>query len=208
MTVHQYGVYANQSLIADASDEELVTAACLGCGDSLTVLLTRYLPFITRKAVTADHSFLDQDDLIQEGMIALLRAIRCYQNGRNASFVTYAVTCINNSIRSTLRTSARLKHLPLLHYVTLDEEHITMQTDQQYCAAATSSPETLVIKKEEYAFIWQAIRSLLSELEREILMLYLNGLTYDQMAARLGITGKSVDNALQRARKKLGAAMR
>ncbi len=208
MTVLQCGVYTNSYITADTPDEELVTAARSGCDDSLTALLARYQPLITRKAVSCEHSFMDQDDLIQEGMIALLRAIRFYQSGRSASFITFAVTCINNSIRTALRSGEQFKHMPMRNYVSLDEDEARAYLSRQSFALNVSSPETLVIKKEEYALIRQKIRSLLSGLEREILMLYLKGLTYEQMAARLGVTCKSVDNALQRARKKLGAVMR
>ncbi len=151
---------------------------------------------------------MDEDDFIQEGLIALLRAIRFYRSDRSAAFVTFAVTCINNSFRSALRSGELIKHLPLRGYVSLDEYQAVGGIDYQSNSHNDCSPETLVIKKEEYALINQTIRSLLSGLEREILMLYLKGLTYGQMAVRLGVTSKTVDNALQRARKKLGAVMR
>ncbi len=208
MTVPQCGVYARFGLKTDAPDEQLVAAARLGCDESITVLLARYLPLITRKAVACGHSFLDEDDFIQEGLIALLRAIRFYQTDKSTAFVTFAVTCINNSIRSALRSGELLKHMPLRGYVSLDEYLEGGGVASPSNAHNGYSPETLVIKKEEYALINQTIRSLLSGLEREILMLYLKGLTYEQMATRLGVTNKSVDNALQRARKKLGAVLR
>ncbi len=208
MMVLQCGTYAGYGAKAQASDEQLVAAARLGCDDSITALLIRYLPFITRKAVACGHSFMDEDDFIQEGLIALFRAICFYKNDKSATFVTFATTCINNSFRSALRSGELLKHKPLRSYVSLEEHNAASDIYRTGDANNGCSPETLVIKKEEYALIKQTIRSLLSGLEREILMLYLKGLTYEQMAVRLGVTRKAVDNALQRARKKLGAVVR
>lgn len=202
------GVQADLPATAEVSDEALVASARMGCDDSLTALFVRYRPVIAKKAVACGHPFLDQDDLVQEGMLALLRAVRFYRSDREASFFTFALTCINNSIRSALRSGEQIKHRPMRDYISLDENSTGETAALRVLAQQDGSPEDLVIKMEEYALIRQKIRSLLSGLEREILMLYLKGSTYEQVAAQMGVTEKSVDNALQRARKKLGAAMR
>ncbi|MFA9381807.1 MAG: sigma factor, partial [Acetanaerobacterium sp.] len=144
MTIHLHGVYADLNITENTPDEVLVTAARVGCDDSLTVLIARFLPVISRRAMDSEHSFLEKDDLIQEGMIALLRAIRFYQADRNATFATFATACINNSIRSALKATRRFKHMPLNNYVSLSEERAEDHIAQQLCANYTSSPETLV----------------------------------------------------------------
>ncbi len=207
MPKHLRGVIAGSMNAVNTADEVLVAKARNGCDDSLAVLIARYLPLISAKARGYEYSFLEKDDLVQEGMIALLKAIRSFVEEKGTSFNTFAVICIDNSIKSAVRSAGRLKHMPLNNYVPLYSDDIGGQFYDQLSASSAGSPEALVIKKEEYALLKRKIATLLSGFEREILTLYLNGCTYEEMAAKLSVTVKSVDNALQRVRRKFGLVM-
>lgn len=207
MPKHLGGVIALYEGSQATADEVLVAKARSGCDDSLTALMARYLPLISTKARGYGYSFLEKDDLVQEGMIALLKAIRSFVEEKGTSFNTFAAICIDNSIKSAVRSAGRLKHMPLNNYVPLYSDDISNQFSENFSAHSAGSPEALVIKKEEYALIKRNTATLLSGFEREILMLYLNGCTYEQMAAQLSVTVKSVDNALQRVRRKFCLVM-
>lgn len=187
------------------SDEELALKAREGNDECLAVLIMRYLKVINLKAAGQSAGFLETDDLIQEGMIAVIKAIRTYNCEKAASFSTYASTCIENSIKTAVQYAGRQKHQPLNDYLPIHSEEISTRLSDKLAENSMNSPEALVIKKEEFAFLKKKITSLLSEFERKILMLYLKGCTYKKMSDELGVAPKAVDNALQRVRKKLAS---
>lgn len=154
------------------------------------------MPYIQKRANSISIAGLDADDLVQEGLIGLFRAVESYDAAQGASFSTYAITCINNSITSAVKQAARKKHLPLSGYISLDEEDTGM-------VSGGATPEELTIANEAYAALQTKINDNLSDFERDVLALYLEGYDYLAVAKRLDTTPKSVDNALQRARKKL-----
>ena len=162
---------------------------------ALAKLMTDYMPYIQKKAARVRVVGLETDDLMQEGLMGLFRAIQTYQSAEGASFATYAKTCIDNGIRTAVKQASRKKHLPLAAYLPLSEE--------EGSADGSASPEERTIADEEYAALLQKIHQELSRLERDVLALYLKGYDYVAVAKRLDTTPKSVDNALQRARRKL-----
>ena len=144
----------------------------------------------------------DSEDLIQEGMLGLLSAIREYDREKGASFRTYAQRCIHNRIRSAVRSDQRLKNAPLNDGVPLDD---VLSDESQSLSAHyfTRSPEEQVLARETVKEFISAYSRCLSKLEAEILGLYLDGLTYGEMAAATGRDVKAIDNAVQRIRHKL-----
>jgi RNA polymerase sporulation-specific sigma factor len=147
----------------------------------------------------------DTEDLIQEGMIGLFKAIRDYDLGRDASFHTFADLCISRQMYTAVRASGRKKHAPLNSYISLYSNGA--EDDAQLLNALTSStewnPESLFIDRENIQDLERAIEEQLSSMEKEVLDLYMTGMSYTKIAKVLGRDEKSTDNALQRIRGKL-----
>ena len=147
----------------------------------------------------------DSEDLIQEGMLGLLTAIRQFDSEMNASFKTYAEICIKSRMYSAVKSAARLKHLPLNDCLSLD--HILSEESQTQLAANPEAfrrtPEEQVLARESKIEFYNASAQQLSKLEKQVLELYLDGLSYSEIALRTHRNEKSVDNAVQRIRRKL-----
>jgi len=184
------------------SDEQLQALAVSGESGAEDALARRYVRLVR---ICARPYFLiggDSEDLLQEGMLGLLMAMREYDPGKGASFHTYAETCIRNRIQSAIRSASRKKHAPLndgvsLDYVLSDE---SQSLGDQFISR---SPEEQVLARETEKELISASVKRLSALEAQILSLYLDGLSYQEMAAVSGRDVKAVDNAVQRIRKKL-----
>ena len=181
------------------SDEQLVVRAKDGDDEALTALIQRYAPFVRMRAGAYGVKELDADDLYQEGMIALLTAVRNYCAGLNSSFRTFASVCINNKLNSALRAHMREKNAPMRGYLSLSEPEVP----EEALTAHTLDPEQLVIQSEETDARNRRIETLLSLFERQVLKLYLSSYSYEEMSKQLGSSTKAVDNALQRVRRKL-----
>lgn len=181
------------------SDEQLVARAKDGDDEALTALIQRYAPFVRMRAGAYGVKELDADDLYQEGMIALLTAVRNYCAGLNSSFRTFAPVCINNKLNSALRAHMREKNAPMRGYLSLSEPEVP----EEALTAHTLDPEQLVIQSEETDARNRRIETLLSLFERQVLKLYLSSYSYEEMSKQLGSSTKAVDNALQRVRRKL-----
>ena len=181
------------------SDEQLVVRAKDGDDEALTALIQRYAPFVRMRAGAYGVKELDADDLYQEGMIALLTAVRNYCAGLNSSFRTFASVCINNKLNSALRAHMREKNAPMRGYLSLSEPEVP----EEALTAHTLDPEQLVIQSEETDARNRRIETLLSLFERQGLKLYLSSYSYEEMSKQLGSSTKAVDNALQRVRRKL-----
>lgn len=181
------------------SDEQLVVRAKDGDDEALTALIQRYAPFVRMRAGAYGVKELDADDLYQEGMIALLTAVRNYCAGLNSSFRTFASVCINNKLNSALRAHMREKNAPMRGYLSLSEPEVP----EEALTAHTLDPEQLVIQSEETDARNRRIETLLSLFERQVLKLYLRSYSYEEMSKQLGSSTKAVDNALQRVRRKL-----
>ncbi|MEE0210839.1 MAG: sigma-70 family RNA polymerase sigma factor [Negativibacillus sp.] len=180
------------------SDEQLVLSARSGDTEQLAQLIVRFLPDIRAKASRYTPVGLEQEDLIQEGLIGLLQAVKGYDSTRNASFATFASRCILFRILGTVRLFLEQKHLPLNNYLPIDSAQVLAELSDR-----DGDPLEAYLKQEEEQLRRQKIKTLLSGLEQETLTLYLNGLSYEEMAQQLGCATKAVDNALQRVRRKL-----
>ena len=150
----------------------------------------------------------DSEDLIQEGMIGLFKAVRDYDVGRDASFSTFAELCINRQMYTAVQASKRQKHFPLNTYISLDSEASGddkegMNLAELLANRAELSPEDMFLDKERVAYLERLIEEELSEFEKQVLDLYMTGMSYSQIAKVLGRDEKATDNALQRLKSKI-----
>ena len=184
-----------ENALDDARLVELVRA---GDETALSVLFERYTPAVRRHSRTNGVAGIEPEDLMQEGMLGLFSAVLTFDPKQGASFATYADVCIRRRISSARRVASGKKHLPLSGYLSLsgDSPACTLVNDQD-------NPEEQTISSEDISQIRRMMEEKLSDLERWVLERYLNGETYEAIAWKLGITSKTVDNALQRIRRKL-----
>lgn len=181
-------------------DEQLAAQAQQGSDAAYTFLISRYVSFVKSRAFGYRDSDVEPEDLAQEGMIGLMMAIRSYRQGLGASFRTYAGLCIDRAIISAVRSTLRAKAVPsssLIPIDTLEEGGYPLAAD------AVGDPETALLVIEEKSRLRKRFSHILSELELDVLVLYLGGCSYEEIACRLGSTPKTIDNALQRVRRKL-----
>ncbi len=187
------------------SDEQLIERLRDGDDKIMDYILGKYKPLVLGKANAMYLIGGDTDDLIQEGMIGLFKAIRDYRADRESSFFHFAELCITRQLYSAVEASNRKKHAPLNSYVSLysktDEEGKslaeTLPTD------GMDDPEEMVIEQENIELFWENVRKRLSPLERKVLDAYLTGLNYRQIAEQFGKTPKAIDNALSRIKSKI-----
>ena len=177
----------------EQTDEELIARIRSGETGVTEYLLEKYKPLVKKQARTMYLMGGENEDLIQEGMIGLFRAISTYRQGEG-SFYGFALLCINRQMYTAVQASARKKHEPLNAYVSLDEEPQMPLED---------SPETMLLLQEKEGKREAMIARHLSSLEKKVLALYLEGMSYGQIAEQIGRPEKSVDNAIQRLKKKL-----
>lgn len=149
----------------------------------------------------------DREDIVQEGMIGLFKAIRDYKEDKLSSFKAFAELCITRQIITAIKTATRQKHIPLNSYVSLDKPIYDEESDRTLLdvisEAKVTDPEEMIISQEEYTDIESKISELLSDLERKVLSLYLDGRSYQEISEQLNRHVKSIDNALQRVKRKL-----
>ena len=188
------------------ADEALCSLGASGDRIAEEALVMRYNRLVR---VCARPYFLaggDSEDLIQEGMVGLLNAIREYDPGKGSSFRTYAETCIRNRILSAIRAAARDKHTPLNHYVSYETPLLDGNTDSYPLSASRQpqqNPEDMLISREERRERLGTLKGQLSGFEAQILDLYLRGLSYVEIASEVDRSPKAVDNAVQRIRRKV-----
>lgn len=180
------------------TDEELLTLIREGEEDCMDILIERYKRQVRNQARALYLIGGDGDDLIQEGMLGLFKAIRDYSPEKSASFEAFARLCISRQLYSAVQAAGRMKHAPLNTYVELSE-----QLERQEDRPKGKSPEELLIDRENTQGMQERIEKLLSPMEQEILRSYMEGESYTEIAERMGKKAKSVDNALQRIRRKL-----
>lgn len=187
------------------SDETLCAQALSGDREAEGLLVVRYTRLVRACARPFFLAGGDSEDLIQEGMIGLLSAVRGFDAGKGVSFRTYAEVCIRNRLRSAMKSAARDKHTPLNTSVSLGDAPFDGErgpyADPQG-PPRVENPEDVIIDREERHRRIEALRSKLSRLERKVLELYLEGLSCGEIASRVGKPPKSVDNAVQRIRRK------
>ena len=199
---------------SELSDEELIERLRDGEEPITEYIMNKYKNLVRSKAKSMYILGADSEDLIQEGMIGLFKALRDYDAGRDASFLTFAELCISRQIYTAVQASRRKKHIPLNTYVSLysdaaergegDGEH--MELVNAIVAQSGQNPEDTVIDRENLQVLEQIIDQELSSFEKQVLDLYLTGMSYVQIARVLGKDGKSADNALQRIKSKLRKA--
>ena len=180
------------------SDAVLVDKAKEGDTEALSQLILRYLPAMRQLAARCSQNQADRDDYIQEGLIGLVYAVQSYNTARNASFKTYCMMCARSKIQNQVARQHNNKHLALQNYLPLEELDFSKGN-----ACPQGDPYSIVAGQEEREFLQEQAKTLLSGLEQETLTLYLSGHSYEEMAVLLNSTTKSVDNALQRVRRKL-----
>lgn len=187
-----------QTMPLTISDQELVLSAKDGDEDALNLLIHRYAFFVRMRARAFSKGMLDADDLYQEGMIALLSAVRGFREEKCGSFKTFVAVCVNNKLRNAVTAHMREKNAPMRGYLSLSDTE-----DEELLTDVSEDPAQMVIVGEELALRRKKMDELLSSFERQVLVLYLRAFSYGEMASSLGTTVKSVDNALQRVRRKL-----
>lgn len=177
------------------TDEELVALCKNNDGEAFSVLTERYIPVAGIYAARYSGAAIEKDDLTQEGMLGFIAAVYAFRKEHGISFSSFAGHCIKNRIVSSVRTISSKKRIPLELTVPIEE--------RQDSPSNELSPEESLISRQETERISLLIEKELSEKERSVFLLYLQGLRYGQIAAECGCTAKSVDSTLQRVRKKL-----
>lgn len=188
------------------TDEALVTLAQQGDGAAMEELYHRYKNMVRLNARPYFLISGDRDDLIQEGMIGFYKAVRDYDGDKNAAFATFAELCVTRQIKSALRSSNRQKHIPLNNYISLYSPAGENETREliETIGAEGMDVEGDYISRETAQSIFAKLESSLTPLEKRTLELFLQGLTYQEIAEKANCTKKSVDNALSRIKGKLG----
>lgn len=202
------GRYADYS---NCSDSELIDRLRRGEESIMDYICDKYKDLVRSKAKSMFILGADNDDLIQEGMIGLFKAVRDFDLGRDASFFTFADLCISRQMYTAVQASKRQKHLPLNTYVSLDEEGSSPEGEgreglllgELLADKSEMSPEEMFLDKERVIYLQKVIADELSDFEKQVLDLYLTGMGYAQIAKVLGREEKATDNALQRLKAKI-----
>ena len=199
MSKHDYDSMQDEEIVAIAQSE--------GEGEALEYLLNKYKNFVRAKARSYFLIGADHEDIVQEGMIGLYKAIRDYRGDRSAPFHTFAELCITRQIITAIKTATRQKHIPLNSYVSLNRPIYEEDPDRTLLDVITeevpSNPESMLIDREDLSTIEGRIGEMLSDLEKEILIRYVEGKSYVEIAEEMNRHVKSIDNALQRIKRKL-----
>ena len=191
------------------TDSELIDRLRRGEESIMDYICDKYKNLVRSKAKSMFILGADSEDLIQEGMIGLFKAVRDFDSGRDASFHTFAELCISRQMYTAVQASKRQKHFPLNTYVSLDSsEAVSDGQDGMILAElladrAEQSPEELFLDKERVAYLEEAIERELSDFEHQVLDLYMTGMSYTEIAKVLGRDEKATDNALQRLKGKI-----
>lgn len=189
------------------NDEDIVMEAKGGDIIALEFLINKYKNFVKAKARSYFLIGADREDIIQEGMIGLYKAIRDFRGDKLSSFRAFAELCITRQIITAIKTATRQKHIPLNSYVSLNKPIYDEDSDRTLldilAGTKITDPEELMINREEYNDIEFKMGEILSELEWKVLTLYLEGKSYQEIAVELRRHVKSIDNALQRVKRKL-----
>ena len=190
-------------------DGYLIALAKQGEADAYDRIVRRYYGFVRLKASSYFLAGGDADDLIQEGLVGLYKAVRDYRSDRESSFRNFAELCITRQIITAVKTATRNKHTPLNQYVSFSASPASSDSeptlDEVLPGPAAHDPVNQVISTEELHSLVACLSSVLSELESAVLSLYLDGHSYELIAERLECDTKTVDNALQRVKRKVGA---
>ncbi len=187
------------------TDEELIRQIRNQDSAAMDYLLDKYRNMVKRETREIYIIGADSEDLMQEGMIGLFKAIRDYNEDKKCGFHTFATLCVKRQICTAVTSSNRKKHYPLNHYVSFysQDEETNSSVMDMLAAEDMSNPETNLLLQERLGGIMEQIDMVLSKYERQVLEMYLDGCSYGQIAEALGKPEKSIDNAIQRIRKKM-----
>ena len=180
------------------TDEQLAKMAKEGSETAEEILIEKYKGLVRMKAKAYFIVGQDEEDVIQEGMIGLFKSIKAFDENRDASFKTFASTCINNQIFSAIKKAERIKNMPLNESVPMNEE-----LKETLVASELTEPEKLLLQREIFDHFQKNNDKIFSELELKVLSEKMKGLNYKEIAEKLGKTPKSIDNSLQRIKKKI-----
>jgi RNA polymerase sporulation-specific sigma factor len=201
------GYVGNLCSLEDKLDEEIVIEAKKGNVRAQEYLINKYQNFVKSKAKSYFLIGADKEDIYQEGMIGLYKAIRDFKSDKLSSFKAFAELCVTRQIITAIKTATRQKHIPLNTYISINKPIYDEESDRTLLdilsAAKVTDPEELIISQEELKHIENEIGDVLSELELEVLGSYLDGKSYQEIACDLNRHAKSIDNALQRVKRKL-----
>ena len=195
---------------AQLDDLYLVALAKQGSGDAMDRVVRRYYGFVRLKASSYFLAGGDSDDLIQEGLVGLYKSVRDFRTDRESSFRNFAELCITRQIITAVKTATRNKHSPLNQYVSFSSSPAAATDgeptlDEILPGPTAHDPVNQVISSEELRSLVACLSTVLSDLESRVLALYLDGHSYEAVGERLGCDTKTVDNALQRVKRKVGA---
>ena len=200
---------------SNLTDEEILNLISSGDNEAMDYLFSRYKPLVEKKSRSYFINGGSREDLTQEGMIGLFKAIRDFQAQKNSAFFPFAELCITRQIITAVKRSARKKHGPLNNYISLNKPAFDFEEEESdedmlvyVPAGRLEDPENLIIGQEESARIKEELLGKLSELEKQVLQLHLNGVNYKEVAGILQRPVKSIDNALQRIKKKAEEVVR
>lgn len=199
---------SEETSLSQMTDEELcLLAQGQDGGQALECLLNRYKNFVRSRARSYFLIGADHEDIVQEGMIGLYKAIRDFRPEKLASFRAFAELCVTRQIITAIKTATRQKHIPLNSYVSLNKPIFDEESDRTLLDVISegriTNPEDLLIGQEDLSSIESRIGKMLSPLEWEVLLAYLDGRSYQEIAVDLGRHVKSIDNALQRVKRKM-----
>lgn len=200
-------LYFQKEEYNNLEDNEIITKIKKGDKKALDYLLDKYTDVVSMKAGKYFIVGAEKEDIIQEGLIGLFKAIKSFNPEKQSSFKTFANLCIERQLQTAIKSSMRQKHMPLNSYLSLnisayDENEDTSLLEVFETENAAEDPLDIVTKKEYYNFVEDRIEETLSDFEKQVLHRYTNGESYIQIAERLNAPVKSVDNAIQRIRKK------
>ena len=200
-------VYYTTDKYNDLKDEEIIVEIQNGNEQALTYLLNKYKPLVNNKVGKYFIIGAEKEDIVQEGMIGLFKAIRDFDITKQPTFRGFAEMCVKRQIITAIKAASRQKHIPLNSYVSLSEPLYDDNEDKtlvdMLAARKTIDPEEMFLRREKNEMLNAEIESKLSDLEKTVLSLYLGGMNYHEIAAELSRTPKSIDNALQRIKNKL-----
>jgi RNA polymerase sigma-H factor len=193
----------------ELEDLQLVIRARNGDGNSMDTLIRRYTGFVRLKASSYFLAGGDSEDLIQEGLIGLYKAVRDFRSDKETSFRSFAELCITRQIITAIKTATRFKHAPLNTYVSFSQTPAGQESEgdctlgEALPGPSVDEPSIVVISTEELQSLVFCLGTGLSKLEADALRLYLEGSSYEEMAQELGVDTKTIDNALQRVKRKI-----
>ena len=194
--------------LIELSDEQLALKAQDGDNEAMDLLMERYKNYVRSRARSYFLVGADHEDIVQEGMIGLYKAVRSYRDDRQCSFRAFADICITRHIITAVKAATRQKHIPLNSYVSLNRPVYEGESDRTLMEVIQedehASPENQMLSGEEFTLIREKLAALLSPLELDALQGYIEGKSYRQISADSGHHYKAIDNALQRVKRKLG----